>query len=220
MNSFLIFILTISVIFIFSKKVANELFIFVYRLTKHKKTASYFLALLYFPGTVIHEFSHFFAAALLFLPLGEINLIPEVNDDGIKLGSVSYVRKDFVRGLLVGIAPFFSGLFFFYVLSRLDLTILSLWIRLIISYFMIVISSAMFSSKKDLADLVFFLPFLGIVGIVLYIFRIDIISPLFNPIISSPFLSFFEKINVFLLLSGMINVGTYLLLRFANKRTL
>lgn len=217
MNSFLIFLFSIILIFVFSKNVINELYLFIHRITKSKTITVYFLALLYAPGTILHEMSHFFSAAGLLLPVRSIDLVPEVTEQGIKMGSVSYVRKDFFRGLLVGIAPFFAGLFFFYVVASVELDTMSVWFRIIVAYLMFVISASMFSSPQDLVDLVFIIPFILIILLLLYIFQIDTTGFFVTIVGSSFFISFFEKINTFLILSGIINVIAFILLTTANR---
>jgi hypothetical protein len=69
-----------------------------------------FLAFLYFPGTVLHELSHYCAARLLQVPVGRISLVPKFQGNGLQLGSVEIGKTDFIRRFLIGIAPLLSGL--------------------------------------------------------------------------------------------------------------
>ena len=64
------------------------------------------MALLYFPGTAVHEMSHLVMAMILNLKVRDISLLPKIRGNTIKLGTVTYEKKDVVRGLIVGIAPF------------------------------------------------------------------------------------------------------------------
>lgn len=51
------------------------------------------IALLYFPGTAIHEMSHLVMAMVLNLKVRDITLIPKVRGNTLKLGTVTYEKK-------------------------------------------------------------------------------------------------------------------------------
>jgi hypothetical protein len=87
-----------------------------------RKTGIWFYSLLFFPGVVMHELSHFFTAAILGVRTGDINLFPrlgDVDEGRIALGSVKIARTDFVRGSLIGAAPFLVGSLVLYVVMRI-----------------------------------------------------------------------------------------------------
>jgi hypothetical protein len=70
-------------------------------------------SLLFLPGVIIHEMSHFLTAAILGVQTGEITIFPKRDDDQegerIALGTVKVAKTDFLRGSLIGAAPFFIG---------------------------------------------------------------------------------------------------------------
>lgn len=75
----------------------------------HGKLGNYLFAILFLPGTIVHELSHFVMATLLIVRSGKLEFIPEEQGDGVKLGSVSIEKTDPIRKLLIGSAPFIFG---------------------------------------------------------------------------------------------------------------
>ena len=67
------------------------------------------LFIIFLPGIIVHELSHFLMAKMLGLRAGRFRVWPEVQRDSIGLGSVSVEQADAVRGSLVGAAPLITG---------------------------------------------------------------------------------------------------------------
>ncbi len=66
--------------------------------------------ILFLPGILLHEMSHWLVAQLLGLKTGKISLGPQKGSRGrVSLGSVHMARSDPLRESLVGLAPFVSG---------------------------------------------------------------------------------------------------------------
>jgi hypothetical protein len=121
---------------------------------------------------------------------------------------VQYERADYVRGLLVGVAPFFVGLLIFYVLAFQNvLDSPNLLIKILSIYAIFVLSSTMFSSKKDLADLIFVLPVVVIIPVVLYLINFDFSMIYLSENVKKGLLTFITRINYYLLISVLINVA-------------
>lgn len=215
----MILILALTVLYILSIIFIKKLFIVLYRLAKSRERASLFLGLIFLPGTFIHEISHFITALFLLVPVGQLNLMPEIQEDGIKLGSVGIGKTDFIRGSLIGLAPILTGggIIFWaisYYLSSGHID--SPWYIGILIYLIFEITHTMFSSKKDLnavLELVVFiaivvgaLVFLKIYGPFAYLYqKIGEAGPiiqkfsifLFIPIVLEiMFLTFFRKVRV------------------------
>lgn len=110
-----------------------------------------FLAFLYFPGTVIHELSHFFMAKLLRVPVGGLSLIPKFHENSLELGHVLIGKTDFIRRFFVGVAPLFSGIailyFLFYVVRSSEITVIG---ALLIIYLTFAVLNTMSLSRSDL----------------------------------------------------------------------
>ena len=67
-------------------------------------------SLLFFPGVLLHEFSHFIMAQVLMVRTGKFSLIPQLLPGGqLRLGYVETVPTDWVRDALIGAAPLLSG---------------------------------------------------------------------------------------------------------------
>src|SRR5438105_14179391 len=96
-------------LFLLSRVLTRLLSVFFHRITRSQTITIYLIALLFFPGTLIHELAHFFMARLLFVPVANMEFIPKLNGSTVKLGSVSIARTDPIRRLLIGMAPFFIG---------------------------------------------------------------------------------------------------------------
>lgn len=118
------------------------------------------LSFIFLPGVIIHELSHLFVAAILFVPVGEMEFVPRKHGDSVKLGSVEIGKTDPIRRSLIGFAPFFVGLAiivsgvylfnqnisFFQNLNPYAF-VLSI---LVFAYLMFAIGNTMFASKRDL----------------------------------------------------------------------
>ena len=67
-------------------------------------------SLLFFPGVLLHELSHFFMSRLLGVPTGRISLLPRTLEDGrLQLGYVETGRTDIFRDAMIGMAPLLAG---------------------------------------------------------------------------------------------------------------
>lgn len=96
-------------------------------LTRHAGLTTLLFSLLFFPGVVLHEASHFLTAALLGVQTGRFSLIPQALADGrLRLGYVETARTDFLRDALIGVAPLASGMLVvaFIAIQRLHMVLL------------------------------------------------------------------------------------------------
>lgn len=151
-------------------KSATELFRLIYVLTHSKDISFACIAVLLLPGTIVHEISHFFAATVLLLPVGEVQIMPEWHDNQIRLGKVTYAKTDAIRSVLVGIAPIFGAflvLTFAYLFHLFPAS--NIWLTVLGGYLLYSITANMFSSKQDLVDLIYVIPFIIILGILWYL---------------------------------------------------
>jgi hypothetical protein len=88
-------------------------------------------SLLFFPGVLLHEASHFLMAVLLRVRTGRFSVLPKVQPDGqLQLGFVETAKADFLRDALIGMAPLLSGgaVIAYLGISRLGLASLGLLI--------------------------------------------------------------------------------------------
>src|SRR3972149_1644635 len=79
-------------------------------LTRHKEISLALFSLLFFPGVLLHEMSHYITARLLGVKTGRFSLLPTPLPDGrLRLGFVEAESVDFVRDALIGAAPLLTG---------------------------------------------------------------------------------------------------------------
>jgi hypothetical protein len=79
-------------------------------LIQNNKVATLIFALIFLPGVVLHEFSHWLAAKLLFVKTHRISLLPEWVEGGVlRFGFVELSKTDRIRSALIGLAPIFTG---------------------------------------------------------------------------------------------------------------
>jgi len=211
-------LILLIILFFLSRFTTNQLFHFLRRIFKSDKTVFGIITLIFFPGTVIHELAHFFAAIVLFLPVKDLKVFPEWKDNYLKLGHVLYEKKDVVRGFLVGIAPVFVGLFVFWAIFAWQLfPNQNFMLNIIIVYLIFAVSSTMFSSKQDLVDLASIPPILIFLWGFIYVFNIKVGEILAKAGITELIISFLSQINFYLLLSIAIHVAIIIMLKFFSK---
>jgi len=118
------------------------------------------ISILFLPGVIVHELSHLFIAAILFVPVGNMEFAPKKEGLGLKLGSVEIGKTDPLRRSLIGFAPVFAGIMLVVGLVYLfSSDILSfqnqnfyifIAATLALIYLLFTISNTMFSSKADM----------------------------------------------------------------------
>jgi len=154
MSPVLLLFIEILVLFFLSRKTSMVLSQGLYRVFHHEKIVVFLVALLFLPGVIVHELSHYLVATLLFVKTGKIEFMPVVRGDSVKLGSVEVSHTDPLRKFLIGIAPIVVGLVLlfasFYYLTTAYLPI-SPWIQFVLlGIIAFELSNTMFSSRKDM----------------------------------------------------------------------
>ena len=83
----------------------------VFLLLTRRPTASLGLfSLLFFPGVLLHEASHFVMARVLGVRTAGFSLLPQVLPNGqLRLGYVETAQADWVRDAIIGMAPLITG---------------------------------------------------------------------------------------------------------------
>ncbi len=201
------FIAQILGLYFLSHQTINNLFYFLMVILKNESLVYSLIAVLFLPGTILHESAHLLAALFLVLKVREVNIFPQWKSGQIKLGSVIYEKKDSLRSILVGIAPMFFALFFFWLLTNFKIfPSINFCLNAFFLYLIFTVSSTMFSSQKDLQDLIFAVPLVIIMGGIVYVFNFRIEVIFNNKIIVDNLIVFLKTINFYLLISLVINI--------------
>lgn len=215
---YFLFLIQIIALFFLTKWTTNEVFYFFRALGVEEKTIFIIVSLLFLPGTIIHELAHFFAAMILFMKVRDVKILPEFEENEIKLGRVLYEKKDFVRGILVGIAPIFAGMFFFWVIAYFRLfPHQNILISIILGYIIFAVSSTMFSSKQDLVDIIYMIPLISILLGLAYVFNLRVDLLFKNIYVSKVIQEVVNKINWYVFLSLCINVAIIAFMKLLRR---
>ena len=182
----------LPLLLLLQRQLHREIQIIFFAVTKRNDISLALFSLLFFPGVVLHETSHFIMAKILGVHTIGFSILPETLSDGnLQLGYVKTTSTYIVRDTLIGVAPLISGsLLIFYVgLVYLDIPLIferlvqfgvselpnsletltsspDFWLWF---YLLLVISSTMFPSASDRKS---WLPvglFLIVVFIILYL---------------------------------------------------
>ncbi len=80
-----------------------------YLITGHREVALWMFFVIFLPGTLVHELSHWLVACLLGVRTGRLEIWPRRKKDAVWLGSVQVSRADPLRSSLIGLAPLITG---------------------------------------------------------------------------------------------------------------
>ena len=85
-------------------------------------------SLIFFPGILLHETSHFLTAKVLGVPTGRFSLLPRALPEGrLQLGSVEVAQTDVVRDSIIGVAPLIAGGLFIAYAAIYHMHLLTVW---------------------------------------------------------------------------------------------
>jgi len=203
-------------LFILSTTLSKTLSQTFYTLFRSEKVTVMLLALLFFPGVVVHEVSHWLMAQILFVPTGRVEFMPHLRGNELKLGSVEVAKTDPIRRVLIGVAPFLVGmviiltfLFLYPVLPIVPEDIKPF----IVGYLIFEIGNTMFSSRKDLEGTVELVLTFGILCSIAYLLGLRIPGEWISFFYSSDVLHIAEKAMFFIGIPLLINILLIFFLR-------
>lgn len=216
----IIFFIELILLFFLSKWMIQSLSLICYRIFRKEHAVIYVLALLFSPGTLLHEFAHMLVAALLFVRVGKIELFPYKTEDGIRLGSVVIAHTDPFRRSLIGLAPLFFGTAGIFLAGYYFSTFpLQPWYLNIIFLIIVIfeIGNTMFSSSKDVEGIPALVIVLALFIVAGYIAGIRIPSVILNSIDSVGLQTFFQQLSFYMLAPLSINAVILLAARSLHK---
>lgn len=101
---------TLIILVILQRFLHRELQAFLLIITRSAGVTQVIFALVFFPGVLLHELSHFLAAKVLFVQTGRFSLIPQAQPNGkLRLGYVETASGGTIRDALIGAAPLVTG---------------------------------------------------------------------------------------------------------------
>ncbi len=128
LTGFLWFLLTLLPLVYLQRLLHREVQAVLLILTRNPPLTVGLFSMLFFPGVLLHELSHFLMARLLGVRTGGFSLFPRATSDGrIILGYVETAHADVVRDSLIGAAPIVAGGLFVAYASIVHLHMLPLW---------------------------------------------------------------------------------------------
>ncbi len=200
-----LFALELLVLFFLSRLLSQSLSNLFFRITRSKTITIYLLSLLFFPGVAIHELSHLLSASILFVPVGEVEFIPQIKENEVKLGSVGVGKTDPVRRAIIGFAPVIVG-------TAIIITFLSYFStdtllgKLIAGYIFFEIGNTMFSSKKDFEGTIELLVAIALISAILTFFGFHLPQVVFEQFSSLKLIEFIKKSDTLLLIPVGIDI--------------
>lgn len=216
----IIFFIEFFILFLSSKFLIQSLARLFYRFTKSQHKTVYLLAVLFLPGTVIHELAHMLSAGAMLVHTGDIEFMPEIREDGVKLGSAEIGVTDPIRRALIGMAPVFVGIslivgllwFFFFQIQQNN--IYPFWVFLILIYAIFIISNTMFSSRKDMEGAFTFFALIIAIVVALYILDYKQVFYWLGSLLTPQVSAFLFKVDMFLIIPICINLAIFSLNKF------
>jgi len=218
----LLFCFELFILFFLSRFLTQALSHILYTVSRSESVTVWTLALLFFPGTLLHELAHFFTAIVLFVRVGHIEFFPKIDGEHIKMGSVAIGKTDPFRRALIGLAPLFwgtIGIFLaMYYLSPLPFEpwYLNIFLLLVIIF---EIGNTMFSSPKDVEGI----PALGIVLAIFflagYFMGVRMPESMWSYLNSVQVAVFFQQLSFYMLAPLGINTIVLLIARSLHRKS-
>ena len=179
-------------------------------------------SIIFLPGTIIHEVSHFLVAAFTGARTGRVEIFPEYLEDevdsdkkGVALGYVQTQTLNPIRGFLVGIAPFISGIaLMIFLASQIQGSYegKNYQLLIILGYLFFTIANSFFPSWSDIKQTLPLVVISAIVGIVAWFFGFQIF---YTP--TTEILALLDSLVVAIMASVGINLIIILILFLVNK---
>ena len=121
-------LLTLGPFIFLQRSLHKELQYLFILVTRRVEITLVIFSLIFFPGVLLHELSHWVMAKLLRVHTGGISLIPKPTRDGrLQMGYVITAETDFFRDALIGFAPLLAGGLFVAFSGTSKLGFLTLW---------------------------------------------------------------------------------------------
>jgi hypothetical protein len=214
----ILFVFELVILFLLSRRIQGAVSNILYKITKNQKWTIWMMAIFFIIGTFVHEISHLITGLLLFVPVGELELIPEFQDEKVKMGSVKIGKTDPVRRFLVGISPLIFGISIIGLLVNLVsihrcIDSWQCYAGIALAFFLVFqIANTMFASRRDMeGSYKLLLIIILVIAVIVSIFG----SPAnYNLVLSESFVNLLKMIDYYLAVPLIIDVIAILAYRF------
>jgi hypothetical protein len=220
------FLIAVIGLAVLQRRLHFEIQAVLFLLTKRIDLSMTIFAILFLPGVLIHELSHYGMARLLNVPVGKLSLIPQPLPDGrMRLGYVETQSTDFIRDALIGAAPLIVGSFVVAYAGLINLQFTFFWAEFTMSdlslaisdlsgifnqqdfwiwfYIIFVVSSTMFPSTTDRRG---WAPILLTLGVLVSLILISGLGPWFWERIGSYLLDLVRLLSMIFLVSALVHL--------------
>lgn len=104
-------VLMLAPLIVFQRVLHREIQAVIFIATRgNAKITMALFSILFFPGIILHEFSHFIMAKVLFVRTRNFSVIPKMMPQGyLRMGYVEVSQTDIFRDALIGAAPLIFG---------------------------------------------------------------------------------------------------------------
>jgi hypothetical protein len=215
----------LGLLYLTRRKMTAELGKLVRRLGDGQREFVWLWSAIFLPGTLIHEVSHFLAAAVTGARTGRVEILPQLprktlgedkTETAHRLGFVETQRLGPVRGFLVGTAPLVVGLgILVWISSTLKFSIFNFQfsiLEILKIYLFFTVANSLFLSRADVKQALPLLVIAAILGGGLYFLEI---RPEMVP--DSRILIFLGSLWKAVAISTGVNLGAVIILFAANK---
>lgn len=179
MNAFAALTAVMALIFLSSLGVEYYCTKILLRLFKNREVAGRLFAVIFLPGTIVHEFAHIAMAQLLGVRSTGMDLMPRVESHKLIMGEVGIEHTDAFRRTLIGAAPFLFGFpLVTLILYAAVATGINWWQGLVVGYVVFQVVNGAFSSSKDMEGAGIVIGLFVFLGIVIEAVGVPIIATL------------------------------------------
>lgn len=219
---FSVFFLELAILFFLSGFFINSIFNIVLKLTKSKFLSVYLIFILFLPGVLVHELSHYIFAKILRVGAGNIRLLPELFEGDLRLGSIDVAETDLLRRTIIGISPLISGtliivglpLFFLISDNSRTVTYPQIFIFLFVVF---EIGNTMFSSRKDMQGVGKLIILTVLLFVCLHTIGISVLAFVGPIFLSGKIMNFIKTSSVFLSIPLVLDLILVILVRLIQK---
>lgn len=125
---FIWFLLTLLPLVLLQRLLHREIQIVTLLITRNLQLTLSIFSILFFPGVVLHEASHFLMAKILRVKTGKFSVFPKPMKNGkLQMGYVEVEKTDFIRDSFIGLAPLIAGTLFIAYAGVVQLKLNTLW---------------------------------------------------------------------------------------------